>query len=277
MSSVTIDTPSVVAARPAAPTHSGFGSWFTDTAVLVKRNILHIIRTPELLLDVTIQPIMFVLLFRFVFGGAIAIQGTSYVNFLMAGIFVQTIAFAMLWSGVLLANDLQKGLIDRFRSLPMKSWTVLAARTMTDLFRSMLAITIMIAVGLAVGFRPDATLVGWAGAIGILLLFGFALAWIGITLGMTVRTPEAATGAIFIFVFPLTFASSAFVPTETMPSWLATFTEHQPITLVINTVRAWMLGRPAGGDAWAALFWSVGILVVFFPLALIMYRKRTTD
>ena len=176
------------------PTHAGFGSWFTDTAVLVKRNILHIIRTPELLLDVTIQPIMFVLLFRFVFGGAIPIQGTSYVNFLMAGIFVQTIAFAMLWSGVLLANDLQKGLIDRFRSLPMKSWTVLAARTTTDLFRSMLAITIMIAVGLAVGFRPDATLVGWAGAIGILLLFGFALAWIGITLGMTVRTPEARNG-----------------------------------------------------------------------------------
>jgi ABC transporter DrrB family efflux protein len=276
MSSVTIDRPTV-AARPASVAGAGLGSWLTDTAVLVRRNILHIIRTPELLLDVTIQPIMFVLLFRFVFGGAIPIEGTSYVNYLMAGIFVQTIAFAMLWSGVLLANDLQKGLIDRFRSLPMKSWAVLAARTTTDLFRSMLAITIMIAVGLAVGFRPDANLIEWAGAIGILLLFGFALAWIGITLGMTVRTPEAATGAIFIFVFPLTFASSAFVPTETMPNWLEVFTEHQPITLVINTVRAWMLGQPAGSDAWSAFLWSVGILVVFFPLALIMYRKRTTD
>jgi ABC-2 type transport system permease protein len=276
MSSVTIDRPTV-AARPASVASAGLGSWLTDTAVLVRRNILHIIRTPELLLDVTIQPIMFVLLFRFVFGGAIPIQGTSYVNYLMAGIFVQTIAFAMLWSGVLLANDLQKGLIDRFRSLPMKSWAVLAARTTTDLFRSMLAITIMIAVGLAVGFRPDANLIEWAGAIGILLLFGFALAWIGITLGMTVRTPEAATGAIFIFVFPLTFASSAFVPTETMPNWLEVFTEHQPITLVINTVRAWMLGQPAGSDSWSAFLWSVSILVVFFPLALIMYRKRTTD
>jgi ABC transporter DrrB family efflux protein len=276
MSSVTIDRPTV-AARPASVAGAGLGSWLTDTAVLVRRNILHIIRTPELLLDVTIQPIMFVLLFRFVFGGAIPIEGTSYVNYLMAGIFVQTIAFAMLWSGVLLANDLQKGLIDRFRSLPMKSWAVLAARTTTDLFRSMLAITIMIAVGLAVGFRPDANLIEWAGAIGILLLFGFALAWIGITLGMTVRTPEAATGAIFIFVFPLTFASSAFVPTETMPNWLEVFTEHQPITLVINTVRAWMLGQPAGSDSWSAFLWSVGILVVFFPLALIMYRKRTTD
>jgi len=258
-------------------TKASMRDWLRDTWVFAGRNAQHIRRLPEKLLDVTVQPIMFVLLFRFVFGGALAIQGTSYVNFLMAGIFVQTIAFAMLWSGVLLANDLQKGLIDRFRSLPMKSWAVLSARTTTDLFRSMLAITIMIAVGLAVGFRPDANLVEWAGAIGILLLFGFALAWIGITLGMTVRTPEAATGAIFIFVFPLTFASSAFVPTETMPSWLATFTEHQPITLVINTVRAWMLGNPAGSAAWQSIAWSLGILIVFFPLALIMYRKRTTD
>ena len=279
MSSVTIDRPTVtgLAAPAAAASAHGIGAWITDTWVLVMRNVRHIIRTPELLVDVTIQPIMFVLLFRYVFGGAIPIPGTSYVNFLMAGIFVQTIAFAMLWSGVLLANDLQKGLIDRFRSLPMKSWTVLAARTTTDLFRSMLAITIMIAVGLAVGFRPTGDLLYWIGAIGILLLFGFALAWIGITLGMTVRTPEAATGAIFIFVFPLTFASSAFVPTETMPSWLKVFTEHQPITLVINTVRAWMLGQSAGSAAWQSLAWSIGILIVFFPLALVMFRKRTAD
>ena len=277
MSSVTIDRPSISTAKPAIAVNAGFGSWITDTVVLIKRNILHIIRTPELLLDVTIQPIMFVVLFRFVFGGAIPIEGTSYVNFLMAGIFVQTIAFAMLWSGVLLANDLQKGLIDRFRSLPMRAWTVLAARTTTDLLRSLIAIAIMIAVGLIIGFRPDANLIQWIGALGILLLFGFALAWIGITLGMTVRTPEAATGAIFMFVMPLTFASSAFVPTDTMPKWLKVFTEHQPITLVINTVRAWMLGRDAGSDAWQSLAWSIGILIVFFPLAVIMFRKRTAD
>jgi ABC-2 type transport system permease protein/oleandomycin transport system permease protein len=195
----------------------------------------------------------------------------------MAGIFVQTISFAMLWSGVLLANDLQKGIIDRFRALPMQSWTVLAARTITDLFRSMIAIVIMIAVGLAIGFRPDGDVLQLAGAIGMLLLFGFALAWIGITLGMAVRTPEAATGAIFVFVFPLTFASSAFVPTNTMPGWLEAFTENQPITLVINTVRAWMLGNDAGSDAWRALVWSLGLLILFFPIALRMYKKRTTD
>jgi ABC transporter DrrB family efflux protein len=278
MSTVTLDRPTSAAAAPVTlETGSRLSWWVSDTLELVKRNARHIIRTPELLLDVTIQPIMFVLLFRYVFGGAIATEGTSYVNFLMAGIFVQTISFAMLWSGVLLANDLQKGIIDRFRALPMQSWTVLAARTITDLFRSMIAIVIMIAVGLAIGFRPDSNVLQWVGAIGMLLLFGFALAWIGITLGMAVRTPEAATGAIFVFVFPLTFASSAFVPTNTMPSWLEAFTENQPITLVINTVRAWMLGNDAGSDAWRALIWSLGLLVIFFPIALWMYKKRTTD
>jgi ABC-2 type transport system permease protein/oleandomycin transport system permease protein len=276
MSSVTIDRPTV-AARPASVAGAGLGSWLTVTAVLVRRNILHIIRTPELLLDVTIQPIMFVLLFRFVFGGAIPIEGTSYVNYLMAGIFVQTIAFALLWSGVLLANDLQKGLIDRFRSLPMKAWTVLAARTTTDLLRSLIAIAIMIVVGLAVGFRPDANAGQWIEALAVMLLFGFALAWVGITLGMTVRTPEAVQGALFIVVMPLTFASSAFVPTDTMPGWLKAFTEHQPITLVINAVRALLLGRDPGSAAWQSIVWSIGILIVFFPLALVMYRKRTTD
>ena len=278
MSTITLDRPTSPAAAPVTlETGSRLSWWVSDTWELVKRNARHIIRTPELLLDVTIQPIIFVILFRYVFGGAIATEGTSYVNFLMAGIFVQTISFAMLWSGVLLANDLQKGIIDRFRALPMQSWAVLAARTITDLFRSMIAIVIMIAVGLAIGFRPDSDVLKLAGAIGMLLLFGFALAWIGITLGMAVRTPEAATGAIFVFVFPLTFASSAFVPTDTMPGWLEAFTENQPITLVINTVRAWMLGNDAGSDAWRALVWSLGLLVIFFPVALWMYKKRTTD
>ncbi|MDQ2683812.1 MAG: ABC transporter permease, partial [Chloroflexota bacterium] len=255
MSSISVESGRVAAREVSIPATEGnsIGWWLRDIWELNKRNFRHILRTPELLLDVTIQPIMFVLLFRYVFGGAIPTGDISYVNFLMAGIFVQTIAFAMLWSGVLIANDLQKGIIDRFRALPMLSWAVPVARTLTDLFRSMIAITIMIAVGLAVGFRPDANLVEWAGAIGMLLLFGFALAWIGITLGMAVRTPEAATGAIFVFVFPLTFASSAFVPVETMPGWLQKFTEHQPITVVIDTVRALMLGRDPGSAGVEAL------------------------
>jgi ABC transporter DrrB family efflux protein len=251
--------------------------WVNDTWELTKRNFRHILRNPELLLDVTIQPILFVLLFRYVFGGAIETEGTSYVNYLMAGIFVQTLSFAMIWSGVLIANDLKNGIIERFRSLPMATWTVLAARTITDLFRSLLAVTIMIAVGLMIGFRPDGTVFEWLGALGVLLLFGFALAWVGIALGLAVRTPEAASGAIFVFVFPLTFASSAFVPTETMPSWLKPFTENQPITLVMNTVRAWILGKDPGPDAWQSTLWSLGILVLLFPLGMYFYRKRTSE
>jgi ABC transporter DrrB family efflux protein len=249
----------------------------SDTWQLIKRNLHHIVRTPELLLDVTVQPIMFVLLFRYVFGGAINVQGGSYVNYLMAGIFVQTITFSMVATGILLANDLQKGLIDRFRSLPMHSSAILASRTLTDLLRAILAIVIMIAVGLAIGFRPDGDVLHWFGAFGLMLFFGFAMAWIGVLTGMLVRTPEAAQGAMFILVFPLTFASSSFVPTDTMPRVLRVFSENQPLTLVINTVRAWMLGNDAGADAWQAFAWSAAILVVFFPLAIYIYRKRTTD
>jgi ABC-2 type transport system permease protein len=249
----------------------------SDTWELIRRNFRHILRNPELLLDVTVQPILFVLLFRYVFGGAIETEGTSYVNYLMAGIFVFTLSFAMIFSGVLLANDLKNGIIERFRSLPMAAWTVLVARTITDLVRSVLAMMIMIAVGLLIGFRPDGTVLEWLGALGVLLLFGFALAWVGISLGLAVRTPEAASGAIFVFMFPLTFASSAFVPTDTMPSWLKPFTENQPITVVMNTVRAWILGKDPGSDAWQSILWSLGILVLFFPVAMYLYRKRTSE
>lgn len=279
MSSMYIEGSRVSTIETTRPVAAGSGViwWFSDIWELIKRNIRHIIRTPELLLDVTIQPIIFVVLFRFVFGGAIPTGDVTYVNYLMAGIFVQTIAFAMLWSGVLIANDLIKGIIDRFRSLPMLSWAVPVARTTTDLMRSMIAIVIMIIVGVIVGFRPDANVLEWAAAIGMMLLFGFALAWIGITLGMAVRTPEAATGAIFVFVFPLTFASSAFVPVETMPSWLQGFAEHQPISVTIDTIRALLLGNSPGQPGVEALLWSIGLTVVFMPIALFMYRKRTTD
>jgi ABC transporter DrrB family efflux protein len=250
--------------------------WIADSLEMVKRNLRHIRRTPELLLDVTLQPIMFVVLFRFVFGGAIPIQGTTYVNYLMAGIFVQTIAFAGVYTGVLLANDLKNGMIDRFRSLPMLQSSVLTGRTLTDLLRAMLAVTVMTLVGLAVGFRPAGGLSGALLAIGVMLAFGFALSWVGVAMGAFVRTPEALQGLIFMTVFPLTFASSAFVPTSTMPDWLRTFAEHQPLTLVTNTVRSFTLNGSGGPDAIPALIWAAGILLVFFPVALWLYRRRTT-
>jgi ABC-2 type transport system permease protein/oleandomycin transport system permease protein len=251
--------------------------WVADSWEMVKRNLRHIRRTPELLLDVTLQPIMFVILFRFVFGGAIPIQGTTYVNYLMAGIFVQTIAFGGVYTGVLLANDLKNGMIDRFRSLPMLQSSVLTGRTLTDLLRAMLAVTVMTVVGVAVGFRPEGGVIGAALAFGVMLTFGFALSWFGVAMGAFVRTPEALQGIIFMTVFPLTFASSAFVPTNTMPTWLRVFAEHQPLTLVINAVRSFMLTGGGGPDAIPALIWSVGMLAVFFPLGLWLYRRRTAQ
>ena len=251
--------------------------WLTDSIEMVRRNLLHIRRTPELLLDVTVQPIMFVLLFRYVFGGAIPIQGTSYVNYLMAGIFVQTIAFATIYTGVLLANDLTKGMIDRFRSLPMSQSAVITGRTFTDLLRGMLAIAVMTIIGLFVGFTPQGSPLNWLGAVGVLLLFGFALSWVGVAAGAAVRTPEAVQGLIFLAVFPLTFASSAFVPTSTMPVWLKAFAEHQPMTYAINAVRDLILGGNGGPDLLPGILWSVGLLLVFFPLGIWLYQRRTTQ
>jgi ABC transporter DrrB family efflux protein len=256
---------------------SGAYWWLKDSLEMGRRNLLHIRRTPELLLDVTISPIMFVLLFAFVFGGAIPIPGFDYVDYLMAGIFVQTIAFAGVYTGVLLANDLTKGMIDRFRSLPMAQSSVLTGRTLTDILRATLAIGVMWVVGFVVGFRPDGGVAGAAAAIGLMLLFGFALSWIGVALGAFVRTPEALQGLIFMTVFPLTFASSAFVPTESMPAWLRVFADNQPVTLVTNAVRDLSLGTTRYNAEIPAVIWSVAILVVCFPLALYLYKRRTTQ
>ena len=251
--------------------------WLSDSWEMVKRNLRHIRRNPELLLDVTLSPIMFVLLFRYVFGGAIDTGDTEYVNYLMAGIFVQTIAFTGVYTGYLLAHDLTKGMIDRFRSLPISQSSVITGRTLTDLFRGLIAITVMWIVGLLVGFRPEGGLVGALSAIGMILLFGFALSWVGIAMGAFIRTPEAIQGVMFVAIFPLTFASSAFVPTDTMPSWLQVFAEAQPMTLVTNSVRDLTLGGSGGPDLVPALLWSLGTLAVCFPLGVWLYRRRTTQ
>ena len=259
-----------------------FGWWLRDTWEMMRRNLLHIRRTPELLLDVTLSPIMFVLLFNFVFGGAINVgneggEDANYINFLMAGIFVQTIAFAGIYTSVLLANDLQKGMIDRFRSLPMSQSSVLTGRTLTDLLRAALAIAIMWVVGMLVGFRPEGGIGGALLAVGLMLLFGFALSWVGVALGALVRTPEALQGLIFAAVFPLTFVSSAFVPTDSMPDWLAWFADRQPMTLVVNAVRDLTLGIDVYDAELASLLWSAALLALAFPVAVWAYNRRTTQ
>jgi ABC transporter DrrB family efflux protein len=248
---------------------------FADALVLAKRHLIQIPRIPEELIFATIQPIMFVLLFRYVFGGAIAVSGTTYVNFLMAGIFVQTVIFGSTTTGIGLATDLQRGLVDRFRSLPMAKSAVLTGRTISDLIRNTFVVIVMWIVGLLVGFQPQGNVLFWLAAVGILLLTSFAFSWISATIGLAVRSVEAAQSAGFIWLFPLTFASSAFVPTQSMPTWLRTFAEHQPVTLIINAVRGLLLNHPDASTIWQAIAWCVGILVVFIPLAVWAYGRRT--
>jgi ABC transporter DrrB family efflux protein len=248
---------------------------FADAFVMAKRNLIQIPRIPEELIFATIQPIMFVLLFRYVFGGAIAVSGTSYVNYLMAGIFAQTVIFGSTTTGIGLATDLQKGLVDRFRSLPMAKSAVLTGRTLSDLVRNAFVIFVMWVVGLLVGFQPQGNFLYLAGAVGLLLLTSFAFSWISATIGLLVSTVEAAQSAGFIWLFPLTFASSAFVPTKSMPGWLRAFAEHQPVSLIVNAVRGLLLNQPNATTIWQALAWCLGILVVFIPLAVWAYGRRT--
>ena len=251
---------------------------FQDAMVLAWRSLLQTLRVPELIVFVTIQPIMFVLLFRYVFGGAIRVPGGEYVNFLMPGIFVQTMAFGGVTTGIGLADDMQKGLIDRFRSLPMSSSAVLTGRTLADLVRNLFTAFVMLVVGFLVGFRPHSTVLEFVGAILLVMGVSFAFSWISALIGLSVRSVEAAQSGGFIWLFPLTFASSAFVPVATMPWWLRGFAEHNPVTVLANSLRGLFHVDPTltAADTHSAILqavaWIVGILVLFVPLAVFRYR-----
>jgi ABC transporter DrrB family efflux protein len=245
----------------------------TDGIVVAWRNLMSMLRTPEVLVFSSIQPIIFVLMFRFVFGGAITVPGESYVNFLMPGIFIQTVAFGSVTTAIGMATDLQGGVIDRFRSLPMARSAVLAGRTIADLVRSVWVVILMAVVGTAVGFRVQTNPLAALAAAGIILLFAFALSWVFAFFGLVTANPEAAQAASFPFLAIFVFASSAFVPLDTMPGWLQAFAEHQPVTAAINAVRALVLGGPTASDVLQALAWCIGIIVVFAPLAVHRYRR----
>jgi len=261
----------------AAEAHGWLYWQISDAAVLTMRALRHIPRSPEILVYSTIQPVMFVVLFRYVLGGAIELpRGVSYVNYLMAGIFVNTVAFGSFTTGVGLAEDLQKGLIDRFRSLPMSRAAVLIGRTVSDLVRNVFTGAVMFGVGVLVGFRPAGGVLEVIAAIALLLLLGFAFSWIGATVGLAVRNVEAVQSAGFIWLFPLIFASSAFVPTSHMPAGLRAFANGQPITKICNAARDWFLGTPVGSDGWIALAWCVGIIAVFVPLSVWVYRHAAS-
>jgi ABC transporter DrrB family efflux protein len=244
-----------------------------DIAAITRRNLLHIVRSPQLLVFASLQPVIFVLLFRYVFGGAISVRGGSYINYLIPGIFVQTVLFGGNATAVGLAQDLREGIIDRFRSLPMARSAVLAGRTLADLTRNVVTVALMVAVGTAVGFRFHAGPAAAVAALVWVLAFGYAFSWVFATIGLVTRNPEAAQFAAGLPLFLLVFASSAFVPVQTMPGWLQAFANVQPVSVTVDAVRALSQGGPTLHWFWPSLAWTAGILLVFVPLAVRQYRR----
>lgn len=251
-----------------------------DSLIMIKRSSTHIIRNTDQLLGTFFQPIMFLVLFATVFGGAIEMalpKGVSYLNFLMAGIIVQTAAFGSTTTAIAVCNDMKKGIVDRFRSLPMANLAVLNGHVVSDLLRNSISTVVMIVAGLAIGFRTGASFTDWLLIAGILLLFTLAFSWLSAIMGVLAKSVEGVQWLSFVIVFPLTFASSAFVPTENMNQYLKAFAENQPITHVVEAVRALILGTPIGDHGWLAVVWSVGSLIVAIPLASWLFRRKTSQ
>lgn len=254
--------------------------WLQDSLVMIGRSSRHIVRNTDQLLGTFFQPIMFLVLFSAVFGGAISMalpNGISYLNFLMAGIIVQTVAFGSTTTAIAVCSDLQKGIVDRFRSLPMSNLAVLNGHVISDLFRNSISTVVMLLAGLVIGFRSSASLTDWLAIAGLLLLFTLAFSWLSAIVGVVAKSVEGVQWLTFVFVFPLTFASTAFVPAEGMTPILKAFAENQPITHIVEAVRALMLGTPIGNHGWLSVVWSIGILVVALPAASILFRRRTAQ
>ncbi len=253
---------------------------FIDSLLMIKRSSTHIVRNRDQLLGTFFQPIMFLVLFASVFGGAIAPslpQGVNYLNFLMAGIIVQTLAFGSTTTAIAVCNDMQKGIIDRFRSLPMSNLAVLNGHTISDLFRNGISTVVMLLTGLLIGFRSSASFTDWLLIAFIILLFTLAFSWLSAIVGVYSKSVEGVQWLTFIIVFPLTFASTAFVPGDSMNPVLKAFAENQPITHVVEAVRSLMLGLPVGNHVWLAIVWSLGILAVAVPVSAWLFRRKTTS
>jgi ABC transporter DrrB family efflux protein len=250
----------------------------TDTLVLAERNLIRLPRAPELLLAFTVQPVMFVLLFRYVFGGAINTGGLPYVEFLIPGIVVQNIAFGGFVTAIGLNADVHKGLIDRFRSLPMARPAVLAGRTLSDIITNALSLFIVLITGVIIGFSFHCSVADGIAGVALLLLFGYGFSWFFALIGLLVNNPETAESAGFIAVFPLTFISSAFVPPASMPEPLRTFaTDINPFSIVVDAMRHLWTGIPAQHPVWEAVLWSGAIIAVFAPLAVARYRRTAAQ
>ncbi|TMK37047.1 MAG: ABC transporter permease [Actinobacteria bacterium] len=255
------------------------GGAISDAIALWQRNLIGLRRTPQTIVFSTLQPVIFVLLFRYVFGGAVSQTLTvPYVDYLMPGIFCQMVVFGAMLTAVGLAADLKSGMLERFHSLPMSRSAVLAGRTTADLTRNFFVVILVSIAGFIVGFRIHTNVFGFLAGMGLVLLFGYALSWVFATVGLAVGDPETAQAASFPVMAPLVFASSAFVSVATMPGWLRPFAEHQPVSVTASAVRALMIGNTTPGTStatyvWQALAWLIGLIVVFAPIAVRQYRK----
>jgi ABC transporter DrrB family efflux protein len=258
-------------ARTPRPTEDGV----RDTAGVAKRNLLRILRNPRLLVISAIQPAMLLVLFRYVLGGAIHIPGGSYVDYIVPAVFIEAVMIGGMATAIGLADDLGNGIIDRFRSLPMARSAVLAGRTLADLARSVFSLALMVGLGLLVGFSFHAGIGAIVAGLALVIFFGYCFSWIYATIGLLTKDPETAQVAGILPFFILVFASSAIVPVATMPGWLQPFARHQPVSITINAVRALLQGEPTHHWIWQSLAWSTGILVVFFTIALRLYRNVT--
>jgi ABC-2 type transport system permease protein/oleandomycin transport system permease protein len=256
--------------------HGGVRDAVRDTAGVAKRNLLRIARTPRLLVIGAFQPALLLVLFRYVLGGAIVVPGGSYVNYVVPAIFIEAVLIGGLTTSIGLADDLKSGIIDRFRSLPMARFAVLAGRTIADLSRSVLAVAIMVGLGLAVGFRFHAGIGSILAGMALILVFGYAFSWMYAAIGLATKDPETAQIAGILPFFVLMFASNAIVPVATMPGWLQGFARNQPLSVTVSAVRALLEGGSTEPWVWQSLVWSAGILIVFFAISLQLYRRSTS-
>ena len=247
--------------------------FFSDTAALSGRSLRHITRSPDTIITTAITPIALMLLFVYVFGGAIRSGTDNYVNYLLPGIMLIAIASGIAYTAVRLFTDLQGGIFERFHSMPIARSSVLWAHVLTSLVSNGLVLVIIVGVGLAMGFRTSASLLAWLGVAGILALFTLALTWLAVIAGLTAKTVDGSAGFSYVLIF-LPFISSAFVPTETMPGPVRVFAENQPVTSIVNTIQDLFAGQPVGSDIWIALAWCLGILVIAYVVAMVVYTRK---
>jgi len=246
----------------------------SDTRVLTGRSLRHILRSPDTIITTAITPIALLMLFVWVFGGAIDTGGAgSYIDYMLPGILLITIASGISYTAYRLFLDMQGGIFERFQSMPIARSSVLWAHVLTSVVANILSVAIVIGVAFAMGFRTGASFGAWLGVAGILLLFTLALTWLAVIAGLSAKTVDGASAFSYPLIF-LPFISSAFVPTASMPGPVAWFAEHQPVTSIVNTIRALFAGQPVGGDIWIAMAWLVGILIVAYGFAVVVYRRR---